>query len=329
MTYAVLSNPVLRPPGDFAQGFALYDTDLPQTELGRPAFKERRADATTDRAIQVLQHRDSRKRFFLWIHYNDPHGPYAPPTARPQREPPDEPQLPVNETNSGRNGIPKYQFIWNERSGSHYRERYRQEVEFLDSQLARLFAVLDVPSISDHVLVIFTADHGESLGEHNYYFAHGEYLYPELIDVPLIVRGPGLGKGPRRDLVGLVDILPSVAAYLNVPLEVPVRGNPVFNHPAPTGRTLLAATYPAASLTERFAAVRGGEELIFSVPNSIEFLSEGKPVALDRHTPVVAAFETELRRLVDQNQLAGYPVPPRPVLTKEAAERLRSLGYVR
>jgi len=328
-TCAVLSNPVLRPPGDFPQGFDVYDTDLPQAELARPQFKERRADATTDRALEVLKRRNPDRRLFLWVHYIDPHGPYAPPDARPQMAPAGEPLVPLNSTNTGRGGIPKYQYIWNERSASLYRERYRQEIAFLDSHLARLFAALDQPAIRDRTLVVFTADHGESLGEHDYYFAHGEYLYPELIDVPLVVRGPGLRSGRRRDLVGLVDILPSVAAYLRVPLRVPVRGAAVFERPVAEARTLLAAAYPGGSITDRFAAIRDDEELIFSAPASMELLRGGTPVQVDARSARFTAFQAELKRLVEENQLEGIDMRGRPVLTDEAAERLRALGYIR
>jgi choline-sulfatase len=332
-TDAIVSNPVLRPPGSLSHGFDLYDTDLPQRELARPTWKERRADATTDRALEVLRRRDPHGRLFLWVHYNDPHGPYAPPTARPKAAPADEPSLPVNTTNSGRDGIPKYQFIWNERAASRYRERYGQEVEFLDSQLARLFAVLDQPAFRDHTLVIFTADHGESLGEHNYYFAHGEYLYPELIDVPLIVRAPGLATGRRTDLVGLVDILPSVAAFLHLPVDSPVRGDAVFEHPAPAGRTLSVCTYIGNSVIERLAIVRSDEELIFSAPSAtarvtLELLHAGRPVPLDAGDPRTEVLKAALHRLIDENQLNSKETD-RPMLSKETVDRLRSLGYLR
>jgi len=61
-------------------------------------------------------------------------------------------------------------------------------------------------------LLIFTADHGEGMGEHDYYFAHGEFLYNGQIQVPLILRLPG-PAGERREVqvpVAQVDVLPTI-----------------------------------------------------------------------------------------------------------------------
>jgi arylsulfatase A-like enzyme len=53
--------------------------------------------------------------------------------------------------------------------------------------------------VYDNSLIVFSSDHGEGMGEHNYYFAHGDHLYSELIHVPLILRYGSELKGKQSD----------------------------------------------------------------------------------------------------------------------------------
>jgi arylsulfatase A-like enzyme len=61
----------------FDRGFDHYDDTLPDSEPNRPLIFERRVDATTARALAWLGERNGP--FFLWVHYQDPHGPYDLP----------------------------------------------------------------------------------------------------------------------------------------------------------------------------------------------------------------------------------------------------------
>ena len=58
----------------------------------------------------------------------------------------------------------------------------------------------------DAALIVFVADHGESLGERNYWFAHGDFLGEVLVRVPFFVRVPGRAPETRGDVVSLVDL---------------------------------------------------------------------------------------------------------------------------
>ena len=91
---------------------------------------------------------------------------------------------------------------------------YEGEIASTDAQLASLGRL-------DPALLVLTSDHGESLGEHGYYFAHGEYLYEGTLLVPLILRWPGhvpAGKVSTR-MVRLTDIAPTALAMLGQPLQ--------------------------------------------------------------------------------------------------------------
>ena len=71
-----------------------------------------------------------------------------------------------------------------------YVNRYDRAVRHVDDQLASLFAALAADGVLDDTLVIVTSDHGESLGERDF-FGHGCYFWEELVRVPLLLRLPG------------------------------------------------------------------------------------------------------------------------------------------
>jgi arylsulfatase A-like enzyme len=212
-TIGVVSNFVLRKTSGYEQGFDYYDDQMDDTEITR-GLPERIAAKTTDTAISLLR-LNHEKRFFMWIHYQDPHGPYDPPPPYntmfldESREPR---LLPVNETVSGMGGIPSYQAIGGIRDYNHYVSEYDGEIRYFDENFGRLIREIKALGLYDKVLIILTADHGEGMGEHDYYFAHGEYVYNSLIHVPLIVHG-GKSGVTRDDYARHIDIVPTVLSY--------------------------------------------------------------------------------------------------------------------
>src|SRR5213594_1063087 len=121
----------------FDRGFDAYDDHLPKgNDPRRTPYVERLADATTDAALRGLGSpvpAGAPASFFLWVHYYDPHAPYEPPADLAERYSP---------------------------------APYDGEIAFVDRQLARLLHALDVRNETGRTVVIVTADHGESLGEH-------------------------------------------------------------------------------------------------------------------------------------------------------------------
>jgi arylsulfatase A-like enzyme len=77
-TAAFVSNAVLWARSGLNRGFAVYDDEFTATEANRPGTYERRAAQTLERALGWLA-RPRSKPFFLWVHFQDPHGPYTAP----------------------------------------------------------------------------------------------------------------------------------------------------------------------------------------------------------------------------------------------------------
>jgi arylsulfatase A-like enzyme/Tfp pilus assembly protein PilF len=155
-TAAFVSSFVLSRRFGIARGFEHYDDEMPQGSA------ERSARDTTERALAHLATppAGAARPLLMWVHYFDPHAPYAPPEPWKSRYP-DAP--------------------------------YLGEVAAMDEQIGRLVAAFERQAPGPHAVLI-VADHGEGLGEHGE-ATHGHLLYQGTMHVPLIVAGPGLTPG--------------------------------------------------------------------------------------------------------------------------------------
>src|SRR5438093_12246839 len=202
----------------FDRGFDTYDDHLPRgNDPRRTPYVERLGDATTDAALRWLAGPapPSGAPFFLWVHYYDPHAPYEPPGTLAQRfrTAPDD-----------------------------------GEIAFVDVQLARLLRALDEgePGRLGRTLVLVTADHGESLGEHGE-GTHGLFVYDATLRVPWIMAGPGLDPGRVASTVARgIDVLPTLLDYAGLAPAPGIEGRSL--RPAAEGREMSDAPAYAESL---------------------------------------------------------------------------------
>ncbi len=221
-TAAVLSNWVLARRGlaeaGLQQGFDHYDDKMTTREVNRPDMVERNAKDTTDAVLQWLKWGQD-ERFFLWVHYQDPHGPYTPPddcVELLERPLTGEAQLGVGTKQHGRGELPEYQALDGLRAPEQYRIRYDAEIRFFDREVGRLLRYFEKKGLLEGTLVIFTADHGESMGERNFWFSHGQHLHDELVRVPFIVRYPKGYAHPPTQHDGTYDRVPAMVSHLDV-----------------------------------------------------------------------------------------------------------------
>ncbi len=115
---------------------------------------------------------------------------------------------------------------------------YDSGIRLVDRRLGEFFAFLERSGRFDRSLIIVTSDHGESLFEHRRYVSHGHTLHDVELRTPLLVKPPGEAHPRRiRDLVGLIDIVPTVLEVAGLPVP-----------PGLDGRSLLA---PAAAKSDR------------------------------------------------------------------------------
>jgi arylsulfatase len=196
----------------------------------------------TARALEFA--RDCRgQRFFLYLHYLDPHGPYDPPRDLYLKFRKIVFASPVDVYRDVR---PHFQDFIQQGFGpgdERFEDmvvRYDAEIADTDRALAELVDGLGTIGVLDRTLIVLTADHGEEFLEHGF-VEHAWTLYEESVHVPLIVWARGLRNPGQIDAaVSHVDVLPTLLALLEIPHPtVPVDGSVVLHNDG--GRLRFAA----------------------------------------------------------------------------------------
>jgi arylsulfatase A-like enzyme len=234
-TAAFVSNPVIDRSRSLDQGFDVYDQRMRQRERNRPHYVERVGRDTTDAALAWAQV-TARPPWFLWVHYQDPHGPYEPPGAAPGADDPTAARLPVNRTHSGHGGIPAYQALPGLFTAPAYERRYGEEIRYLDPHVRRLVEGLD--ALGDPPAVLLTSDHGEAFGEDDFWFAHGHSVGLDQIRVPLLWRPPR-PRAPEvvTEPVSLLDVAPTLLRVAGLEAPEAFQGRPLPVPEAGGGKT--------------------------------------------------------------------------------------------
>jgi len=328
-TAAFVSNAMLHRRVGLDSGFAHYDARLPDVEVNRSNVFERLADKTTRQAIEWLEQGRERP-WFLWVQYNDPHGPYTPPAGyapEPTRASVEaEPPLALLDSHAGEGGVPLYQRFADERSPARFRARYEGEIRYMDEWLGRLLASADAQSEGRETIVLVTADHGEALGEEDRYFQHGGATTPNLVHVPLILRAPAAPPARYSDPVHHVDLAPTLLELAGLP---PLEGAAGVSL---VSRMMGGGSLPVRTLyADNGVEVTGyrGEELVrkkyLPETEGWEFSAyRWDADGLWTRSDTDSQLEEQVRRYTDHR----VPMVRTRPMSAEMADRLRSLGYV-
>ena len=360
-TVAVVSNHVLVPERGLGRGFEVYDF----------ADDARHAEATTEAALRHMANLDRDEKIFLWVHYIDPHVPYFPPQQWIDAFSPGYRGRYAEGfgTLAGGRGdrayppdLPKAEAVYRNpltpEVNAHVRRLYAGDIRAMDEAIGELMEGLRTQIRNDWT-VLFTSDHGESLGEHDFFYDHGDYVYQASLRVPLaFVLPPGdplARSAVVEQPVSLVDILPTVLDLLGFELPqveaAQVEGKslrPWFDGKAARPQAVFAESghsfYPHLvrrrvdhSVAGRFRAVILGDwKLIWTPGQESEHRYElydlrqdpAEEVNLYRpEHPEVAVLQRALESWFRPDDLAvgGEDIQ---TLSPDDLERLRSLGYL-
>ena len=214
-TVATVDNPNVASSLGYARGFDRYRETWEEKAL---ATEMDRTRAITEDGVRFLGEARPDRPFLLWLHYVNPHAPYEPPApwdaAFLDADASVGPRLrPVDGFHGG---VPK-QWASPGKALGWYVARYDGEIAAVDAEVGKLVDALDGSAVRDRTLVVITSDHGESLGEHDYYFDHGEDLFDPSVRIPLLVAGPGVEAGHRTDVLATtLDLVPTVLDAVKV-----------------------------------------------------------------------------------------------------------------
>jgi len=197
-TGGFVSSAVLNSKTQIGQGFDTFDDNfISYVTPIKPEINdffsisssfERIAGQTNIRVFQWLdQVSKSKKPFFLWVHYWDPHAPYSPP-------------------------IPYTKY------SNDQIQQYDAEISYVDDSIGNLLEKISSIGNIENTILILTADHGENLGEHGYFAEHGLNLYEPVLRIPLILKYPS--KLPNRtrikSIARSIDIVPTLLELIGI-----------------------------------------------------------------------------------------------------------------
>ena len=221
-TVAAVSNHVLGPKRGLDRGFDSYQFDVDLVD----------APTMTKMALDAVDGVRPDKPLFLWAHYLDPHIPYLATSEQLQIFDPDyqgdhQNAFRLRDRTAARNvdkaaieslrGSRIHASRLSDEVEKHVRRLYAASIRSFDDEVGKLVRRLRVRS-SGNLIIVFTADHGESLGEHDYFWDHGEYVYNAGLRVPLAFVLPKThplhGSGRCSGWVSLLDVVPTLFELL-------------------------------------------------------------------------------------------------------------------
>jgi arylsulfatase A-like enzyme/Tfp pilus assembly protein PilF len=301
-TAAFVSAFVLDSQFGLNEGFDTYNDSF--EEIHRNVFgSERRGGETSRLAIEWLQKHEKDEKFFLFLHYYDPHLAYEPP----------------------------------EPFASEFADNlYAGEIAYTDYCIGLVIDKLKELGLYDSTLIIITGDHGEMLGEHGE-GDHGYFIYEGAIKVPLVFKLPWRTEGRKvDDVAGITDIVPTICGMVgaDVPPAVQAKDLSTYFGSGQPGRedrhlyceSMMPTKYNANSLlgvvTNRFKYIQTTRPELYDLvedPNETNNLVEQQP-----HQARV--LQDHLKRILEQTVRTG--VSEGVELDREAIRRLAALGYV-
>ncbi|MEQ8766968.1 MAG: sulfatase [Planctomycetota bacterium] len=262
-TAAFSANFLVGPAGGFDRGFERFEA-LPFASA-----------ESLNRSVRAWLDEVGSHPFFGYVHYYDPHLPYAAPAPKTRRFVPEEEQalgrldevierfhqvaqeaalfadrLTIRDEVEGHLQVGEGEIVISRWLRDRLIDLYDAEIRYWDDQLAELLEGLAARGLMDRTWLIITSDHGEAFGEHGY-LAHGQTLYDELVRVPLIIVPPRSQSGfVETQAVEMTDIAPTVLSLLGRTVPETWRARPLKVDSPERGARRPAFSFVSARVRE-------------------------------------------------------------------------------
>jgi arylsulfatase A-like enzyme len=315
-TAAFTSSSPLSEPTGIGQGFDRFH--------GPPewAVELRRIDVPAQTTVDaVLAWLDSAPSpFFLWVHLFDPHHPYDPPPGFGERfrAPPERADELL------RRGFPEERL----KKVMRLLPAYDGEIRYADREVGRLLRRLRQLDLYERSAIVLVGDHGEGLWQHGE--KRHDAPWNEVILVPLIIRLPDGPKGRVKRMASLIDVLPTLAAHTNLPLDASqFDGLDLLEDTREFALAQRAVTSPNKGLVFTLSSVEWkywhfadeSDRLYHLATDPLEMQN-----VIEEHPDVAEAMRREIARTVEANrQRSSLPVNTQ--IPERVRRQLEALGY--
>jgi len=220
------------------------------------------------------------------------------------------------------------------------RELYGREVEYMDSEIGKLFERLEELDLFENTHIMIVGDHGEGLGEYTNYrgdshIGHIHFLKNIYLKVPLIIYNPHSAKKKTEvtDFVSLLDLAPTIVQTMKFRNTPSYQGRNLLKLKRTENHSIFGETYKPEAVRERFAILQYPWHLII-VPELQEYElyhmgedpEERNNVFTDRY-PLKEV--QDLKERLDQFARDVLNSKEEVNIDKDTEEMLKALGYIK
>ena len=322
-TFGVASNLHLSRKLGFGQGFDYFEclSFLPAPPVNKVVYEWKKAIKKSE-------------KFFLWVHYFDPHSPYIARTPWVDRY--------TSRTLTQKLNFPRKTFSQIKQLIPQFRDDpqmlsnlvalYDSEIHYVDSHLGELIREFD---LDKNTLIIISSDHGEEFLDHGQ-LGHGNNVHRETINIPLIVKLPNSSeKKTVEKYVNLIDIMPTILESVDASLPEQILGKSFWKN---EGTVLENSTshYNFSELdTENIvkAIITPQWKYIYNYNDETEQLYNvaEDPLEVDNLVDKEVKQSNSLKEQLFHWVSSAKKYPPQKstlLLSPEEEQKLRELGYI-
>jgi len=330
---AFVSSFTVRERFGYHQGFDLIDDDFDTAEGVREAknsvhagekltgYLDRSGMDTAARAARWIQAQDTARPWVVWVHFFDPHAPYAPPEPFASRFA----SVAADADENTRN-----------------RALYAADVAYTDAAFAELVTAVREQEGPAGTLVALTSDHGEMLGEHDW-TGHGIYLYEKSMHVPWVFHHPDLPASRMAAPIGHIEFAQTTLGLLGVTPPAAMRGRDLSEtlragqDPQAQAIVMRRRDYDSAEVNgipvsgSQWAYRKGNWKLIYSAESSHAELYQLKDDPAELHDLALEQDRLTGQLIVELEEFLASlnRRAEQQERSEEDLQALEQLGYVR
>jgi len=324
----------------FSSGFMQYDKFVDPAYAARHLPRDGATEPITvadrfDRGIAYLQQRRAGDPpFFMFLHTFAVHNYFRQRASLDPRVPSADPLAALRFQGCLQGRITCLPWEW-----VSLENCYHADIGYTESDLARVLDALDQTGLRASTLIVITADHGEGFDPAWRRIHHGGRLHADVIRVPMLIEGPGVVAGPRETPASLVDVMPTILAYLGVPVPAGLDGRALpLTRPddAAQSRTLYAMEHAFSWTPDGQTPILGPIDGALAVavitpdrwyirgPEGEELYAQSD---VDQRRNIADTERMdEFRAVADARSVPQTAVAPAKI-DETVKERLRALGY--